>query len=205
MSRRNRTTKSTTETGQIGRIDRAISLINSNKIRRVGNHFYCESQNGRGGYQVSLLTGCHCYDFTETLHREEPCKHLLAAMALDKTVTDFMAACLLGHLRNVATHMGLTVKISQQAMKLFSLGQLRITPGALDAISKAGQSPLELVDRHQRGDWGDVCEADRKQNDLSVRNGFRVFSSYHTESDWKIWVITEADRSATTVLLPSEY
>jgi hypothetical protein len=59
--------------------------------------------------------------------------------------------------------------------------------------------------RHQTGDWGLVCEDDRKENELSVTEGYRVFSVYKTVLGEKIWVITEADRNCTTILLPSEY
>jgi len=89
---------------------------------------------------------------------------------------------------------------------LFSLGQLVATPGALAALAKAGQTPLEFLARHVRGDWGALTEEDRKENQLSLERGFRLLSSYRTNTgDTKLWVITEADRSATTILLPEEY
>jgi len=88
---------------------------------------------------------------------------------------------------------------------LFSLGQLVATPGALAALEKAGQGPLDFLSRHVRGDWGDLCEEDRKENQFSLESGFRLLSSYRTLADARIYVITEADRSATTILLPAEY
>jgi hypothetical protein len=90
---------------------------------------------------------------------------------------------------------------------LFSLGQIVATPGALAALGKAGQTPLEFLERHVRGDWGELDEEDRKENQLSLKRGFRLLSSYRTSSEdrTKVWVITEADRSVTTVLLPEEY
>jgi hypothetical protein len=89
---------------------------------------------------------------------------------------------------------------------LFSLGQLVATPGALAALEKAGQTALEFLARHARGDWGELTEDDRKENQLSLERGFRLLSSYRTNAgDTKLWVITEADRSATTILLPEEY
>ena len=89
---------------------------------------------------------------------------------------------------------------------LFSLGQLIATPGALAALEKAGQTPLEFLARHVRGDWGELCEEDRNENQLSLERGFRLLSSYRTNAgDTKLWVITEADRSVTTILLPEEY
>ena len=90
-------------------------------------------------------------------------------------------------------------------MEQFSLGQICATPGALQAITEAEQEPLEFLARHQSGDWGDVCEEDRKENEFSLTRRLRLFSVYHTSKDVKIWVITEADRSITTILLPEEY
>ncbi len=87
----------------------------------------------------------------------------------------------------------------------FPFGKLVATPGALDALERTGQSPLEFLSRHASGDWGEVCEADKKENDFSVRNGFRLLSAYRLRDGTKIWIITEADRSATTILLPEEY
>jgi hypothetical protein len=91
----------------------------------------------------------------------------------------------------------------QQA--LFSLGQVVATPGALAALEKAGQSPAEFLSQHVCGGWGDVPDEDKRENQLSLERGFRLLSSYRTDAGEKIWVITEADRSATTLLLPSEY
>ena len=88
---------------------------------------------------------------------------------------------------------------------LFPLGKLIATPGALEALDEAGQNPTEFLQRHQSGDWGDCGEEDKQENDLSVREGFRIFSVYHTSQGQKIWVITEADRSSTCILLPDEY
>ena len=87
----------------------------------------------------------------------------------------------------------------------FPFGKLVATPGALDALERTGQSPLEFLSRHASGDWGEVCEADKKENDFSVRNGFRLLSAYRLRDGTKLWIITEADRSATTILLPEEY
>ena len=93
---------------------------------------------------------------------------------------------------------------------LFNLGQVVATPGALDALGKAGQSPSEFLDRHVRGDWGNLCAEDSEENTLSLKDGSRILSVYHTKSEDKIWIITEAadehgQRAATTLLLPSEY
>jgi hypothetical protein len=90
-------------------------------------------------------------------------------------------------------------------MAAIELGQLVSTPGALAAFEEAGQVPLEFLLRHASGDWGDVSSEDWQENDLSLREGFRLLSSYHLSTGVKIWIITEADRSATTILLPEEY
>ena len=93
--------------------------------------------------------------------------------------------------------------ISQAAK--FPLGNLYITPGAQEAIEAADQTFFTFVNRHQSGDWGDVPPEDAKENEFSVGKDLRILSSYQTNRNERLWVITEADRSATTVLLPSEY
>lgn len=91
------------------------------------------------------------------------------------------------------------------ATALFPLGRTVATPGALEALEEAGQPPLVFLHRHQHGDWGEVPEEDAAENELSLRNGFRIISAYKTRLDVRLWVITEADRSYTTILLPEEY
>ena len=88
---------------------------------------------------------------------------------------------------------------------LFDLGHIVGTPGAIEALQNARQSPTELLDRHVGGDWGDLEDDDKKENELSVVEGFRIFSAYKLNTGVKVWVITESDRSATTFLLPDEY
>jgi hypothetical protein len=88
---------------------------------------------------------------------------------------------------------------------LFPLGQVFMTIGAREAIEESGEQPFEFLSRHHRGDWGIVGKEDWEENELSVREGFRILSAYKTAKDVKIWLITEADRSSTTILLPSEY
>lgn len=85
------------------------------------------------------------------------------------------------------------------------LGQTVATPGALEALEEAGETAAQYLARHAAGDWGDVGEEDRKENELSLDKYLRLFSVYHTRCGDTLWVITEADRSATTILLPSEY
>jgi len=86
---------------------------------------------------------------------------------------------------------------------LFPLGRVVATPGALAVLSP--EEPLALLRRHQGGDWGEVPSDDARENERSVKQGFRIISSYVAASGEKVWLITEADRSATTLLLPSEY
>jgi hypothetical protein len=88
---------------------------------------------------------------------------------------------------------------------LFDLGQLVATPGALAALEKSGQSPMDFLSRHVTGDWGELSEDDRKENRFSVEKGFRILSSYKTNAGDRVWVITEGSRCHTTILLPSEY
>ena len=71
-------------------------------------------------------------------------------------------------------------------------------------MAGAGEDPLAFLARHAAGDWGDLCTSDRRENELSLRHGWRVLSCYPV-GDTRLWVITEADRSATTILLPEEY
>jgi len=87
----------------------------------------------------------------------------------------------------------------------FPLGHIVATPGALRALEAAGQQPAKFLDRHVSGDWGELDEEDKRENEFSVRNGLRILSAYTTHAGEKIWIITEADRSATTLLLPEEY
>ena len=90
-------------------------------------------------------------------------------------------------------------------MTLFSPGQIVATPGALAAFTEGGEEPVTYLARHFAGDWGEVCEDDAKENNFSVENGFRILSAYTLSSGVKIWIITECDRSATTLLTPEEY
>ena len=88
---------------------------------------------------------------------------------------------------------------------LFDLGKTVATPGALEALQRPGQSPAAFLQRHVNGDWGDVDGHDQKQNAVAVREGGRILSSYKTLLGDALWIITEADRSSTCLLLPEEY
>ncbi len=87
----------------------------------------------------------------------------------------------------------------------FPLGQIVATQGALEAIEEAGQSPQEFISRHARLEQGELSAEDYRENLISVDKHLRIFSAYKTAKGVKLWLITEADRSATTLLLPDEY
>jgi hypothetical protein len=91
------------------------------------------------------------------------------------------------------------------SVRRFALGQTFITPGAEDALQIAGQTAIEFLRRHMSCDWGELSEDDVCENELSLKKGFRLMSNYRIREGQQLWIITEADRSATTVLLPSEY
>lgn len=97
---------------------------------------------------------------------------------------------------------------------LFELGQLCYTPGAQDVMLRYQVNPFQLLTRHVTGDWGDLCKEDAAANNEALQDGTRIFSAYVlpppvSEGDslepCKVWIITEADQSVTTILLPEEY
>jgi hypothetical protein len=88
-------------------------------------------------------------------------------------------------------------------LQKFPLGQVVATPGVIAAIPNAEM--MRTLARHARGDWGELCPEDAQENELSLREGFRLLSAYTSSTGVKFWIITEADRSATTFLLPDEY
>jgi len=85
-----------------------------------------------------------------------------------------------------------------------AVGQVVATPGALQLLEEAGEDLLSYLSRHCSGEWGDLDAHDRRENELSLEHGWRVLSSYAV-GEKTIWIITEADRSVTTILLPEEY
>jgi hypothetical protein len=90
-------------------------------------------------------------------------------------------------------------------MVKFRLGSIVGTPAALAAIERAGVVPATYIVRHARGDWGDIGPEDIKENELSLDKYLRLMSAYVLPDGTRIWIITEADRSATTILLPEDY
>jgi hypothetical protein len=96
-------------------------------------------------------------------------------------------------------------RVSKEA-RLFSLGQIVATPGALQALERAGQLASHFLLKHALGDWGDLlCDEDKAANDEALADDLRILSAYRLEDGTRIWIITEADRSSTCCLLPSEY
>lgn len=88
---------------------------------------------------------------------------------------------------------------------LFPLGQVVSTPGALAACDEARADPRYFLGRHITGDWGDLDAQDKAANDTAVLSGARILSAYTLSTDERLWIITEADRAYTTLLLPLEY
>jgi hypothetical protein len=87
----------------------------------------------------------------------------------------------------------------------FSPGSVVATPGALDAFRASGDNPLTYLTRHLAGDWGDIDEHDRRENELCLQHGWRILSCYTMSSGVRFWIITEADRAPSCFLLPEEY
>lgn len=102
-----------------------------------------------------------------------------------------------------------TPAVQRQRAARFALGTLAATPGALQALLRLGVSPLSLLRRHVTGDFGDLDDEDQQANEQAIASGFRVFSAYKLTTasgdTERLWVITEADRSVSTILLPREY
>ncbi len=94
---------------------------------------------------------------------------------------------------------------TQTSVTRFALGQTFITPGAEEALQIAGQTAIEFLRRHMSCDFGELSDDDQQENELALKQGFRLLSNYQTGKGQQLWIITEADRSATTVLTPAEY
>ena len=88
-------------------------------------------------------------------------------------------------------------------MGKFKLGQVVATPGALEELTRG--EIASALNRHASGDWGELCKEDKRENELALKERFRILSAYMSSRGKKFWVITEADRSSTTVLMPDEY
>ena len=85
----------------------------------------------------------------------------------------------------------------------FRIGRIYTTPNALSRITR--EDILDGIGRHHAGDWGDVSEEDRQANECALIEGTRLWSVYHAANGTRFWIITEADRQSTTILLPQDY
>ena len=90
-------------------------------------------------------------------------------------------------------------------MTIFGMGQIVATPGALRELAAQGVNEWAYIRRHAIGDWGELCDEDKAANEAALQDGERLFSHYNLPDGSHVWVITEADRSVTTILLPEEY
>jgi hypothetical protein len=97
------------------------------------------------------------------------------------------------------------VFIARPTICLFPLGQIVATPGALDLLDRTATNAAELLERHRSGDWGNLDPEDAEANTEAIVSGRRLLSCYPLGTNERMWVITEADRSVTTLLLPEEY
>lgn len=96
-------------------------------------------------------------------------------------------------------------QLSTGEAALFCLGRVVATPLALETLMQNGLTAIDLLTRHAAGDWGDIPRDDAMANQTALLSGSRLFSSYRIADNAKVWIITDADRSATTILLPSDY
>ncbi len=124
---------------------------------------------------------------------------------MDVSVHDNQTYFLHGKLREEGQEPAWCQMSNQPLKPLFPLGQTVMTVGAIEALQQANQDPAILLKRHQHGDWGELDAEDAAENLRSVKAGLRLLSSYPLPTEEKIWVITEWDRSVSTLLRPSEY
>ena len=116
-----------------------------------------------------------------------------------------MAPFLDAEIESETTHKENNPLENGNATTHFPLGKVVGTPGALRVLAANGRTPAEFLDRHARGDWGQVDAEDGRINDEALRSGDRLVSAYLLAGGERIWIITEADRLCTCILLPSEY
>jgi len=190
-----------------------VGLLMVDRPEPVDAHWLATIERAVGGYQLSAMTQtgerglvCQMRIAEESIPylRVLPHPDIEALRDALRPLLDDLPAVTL-HLAWSAEHACWMSRIIEPRVPLFSLGMVVGTQGAVDALEAAGQSPQEFLDRHAYGDWGEVPEADKEENDFSLQHGFRILSAYTTTAGERLWVITEADRSSTTLLLPDEY
>jgi hypothetical protein len=99
----------------------------------------------------------------------------------------------------------IVINFSEKQKPMSELGALVITQGVSELMTANRLDPFHYFGRHMQGDWGDICNEDRQLNEDALISGYRLMSVYNISTELKIWIITEADRSVTTILLPEEY
>ena len=140
-----------------------------------------QPEYGREPWDYSLIL--RAYDRAWTRYQREPTRHHLALLDVGRDLLE----------RELARP------------GRFALGQTVATPGAMIALTAAGHVPVEFLLRHKRGDWGDLSPEDVAENERALLTGSRLFSSYTTRTEEQLWVITEGDRSVSTLLIPDDY
>ena len=198
------------------RLERGLRIYESNLVRYIGKStFIVASETNHKAFYIVNLNGCTCPD---SIERKMLCKHLWAAhigavltiwrlqlatskQEIEQIAATFQSIAPAGIYRTIELERRLAI----ERLPRFPLGHLVATRGAIEALNDAGQLAMEFISRHQQGEWGDLSDEDKRENEFSVDKHLRLFSAYHLKDKTKIWIITEADRSATTVLLPSDY
>jgi hypothetical protein len=190
-----------------------VGLILVDRPEPVNTHWFETIEQAFGSYQLTAMTtggerGLVCQmmitEASIPYLRVLPHPHIGALREALLPLLEELPAVTL-HLAWSADNRCWISHILEPRVPLFSLGMVVGTQGAVEALAAAGQGPQEFLDRHVHGDWGDVPAADKEENDFSLQHGFRILSAYTTRAGARIWVLTEADRSATTLLLPDEY
>ena len=151
---------------------------------------------------MSIINNAFCMLTAEYEPRRPGYRDLLAAY--DRARDAWEADPRLGNFALLETGIEILYRELAKPGK-FPLGMVVMTPGATEALFVAQQIPPEFLLRHVHGDWGELCAEDCRENERALRVGSRILSSYRTLAEARLWVITEADRSATTLLLPEEY
>ena len=224
----------TYESGNSDRIQKAITIIYSGTVRELSKGLWSVPSSSRKELYVVSAVACQCedYQFNGGVPCKHQWASSGATAALiimkirqshEKYELELCARHYSGALVNVPEPFLSIVRSEYRARLEFidrarqakqepTLLRIRLNPGrvfatrgAWELLTGIGKLPWEFVGRHLLGDWGDMCHEDKRANEDALKSGARIFSSYLLKSGEKVWVITEADRSATTVLLPSEY
>jgi len=221
------------EESKADRIAKAINIINSGGMIDIGEGLWSVPGSGKKQYVVSALA-CQCKDYqynggVPCKHQWASVGAKAAKVIWERRfastkfdldrATQEAAEALIGvpepflaviraTFRERAAVIDRLRKAFREEVKIgfrFKSGRVVMTPGAMDLLASYGKLVWEFVARHLMGDWGDLTHEDKRANEDALVSGARVFSAYLLKTGEKIWVITEASRESTTVLLPSEY